>query len=198
MQYKPKHDKKYKPHYSVTVFRVAALLVCLVLITTYLLSGAYSKFYTSVYGGDSARVARFSPKFTTSTEIITVENQLPGFPDVPNNSYVIDFTVQNTSDDKVSEVAMKYKIILKTTGNIPLKFTLLDNSGNTTFETWDCDGIRGERSYEYIDSSLIFGVGTKETVNYKLKIEWPSDRNNARFSGMTDAVYLAAEFEQID
>ena len=120
MQDKSKHEK-LKPHYPVLVFRVAGLLLCLVLITTYLLSGAYSKFSSGASGGDSARVAHFSPKFTST--VINVENQLPGFPDIPNNSYEIPFEVKNTSDDKVPEVAMKYKIVLKTTGNIPLKFT---------------------------------------------------------------------------
>ena len=195
MRYKSKHGTP-KPHYPVLVFRVAALLVCLVLITTYLLSGAYSKFFSGASGGDSARVARFSPKFT-STKIITVKNQLPGFPDVTDNSYVIDFSVQNTSDENPSEVAMKYKIVLKTTGNIPLKFTVCKSDGSNSKE-FNCNGISGEQIYEYTSDSLVFGVGTKETVNYKLIIEWPSDRNNAQFSGMTDAVYLSAEFEQID
>ena len=187
MHCKSKHDK---PHYPVLVFRVAALLACLTLITTYLLSGAYSKFFSGASGGDGARVAHFSPKFT-STEIIDVENAKPGY------TAEIDFTVQNTSDDKVSEVAMKYKIVLKTTGNIPLTFTLKDSS-NTPLKTWNCNGTSGEQIYKYTDSSLVFGVGTKKTVDYKLKIEWLSDKNNARFSGMTDAVYLEAVFEQVD
>ena len=167
MRYKSKH-KKLKPHYPISVFRVAALLACFVLITTYLHSGAYSKFFSGASGGDSARVARFSPDFTST--VITVENQLPGFPnDTDNsNSYVIDFSVQNTSDDKVSEVAMKYKIVLKTTGNLPLKFTLLDNSGNTTFETWDWNGISGKRSYEYKCVVLFYIISflKKSKVNY--------------------------------
>lgn len=189
MQYKSKHEK-LKPHYPVLVFRIAALLACLTLITTYLLSGAYSKFFSGASGSDSARVARFSPKFTSTGKII--ENQLPGY------SAEIPFTVQNTSDDKVSEVAMKYKIVLKTTGNIPLKFILLDKSENTTFETWDCDGKSGEQKYYYTNDTLVFGVGTKASIDYKLKIEWPIGKNNAQFSGMTDAVYLSVEFEQID
>ena len=196
MRYKSK-DEKLKPYYPALVFRIAALLACLTLISTYLLSGAYSKFYNTAFGGDSARVARFSPDFT-SAEMIKVSNQLPGFPNVTDNSYYIDFTVKNTSDDKVSEVAMKYKIVLKTTGNIPLKFTLLDSAGTTTLQTWDCNGTSGKRTYEYTDASLVFGVGTQEKDEYKLKIEWPSDRKDAQFSGLTDAVYLEVEFEQID
>ena len=189
MRYKSKHEK-LKSHYPVLVFRIAALLVCLVLITTYLLSGAYSKFYTSASGGDSARVAHFSPDFT-STKVIDFENATPGYTDE------IDFTVQNYSGEEIPEVAMKYKIVLKTTGNIPLKFTLLNGEGNQ-LETWNCNGTSGEQIYGYTNDSLVFSVERKETRNYKLKIEWPSDRNNAQFSGMTDAIYLAAEFEQID
>ena len=189
MQYKSKHAKNGRPHYPVLVFCIAALLVCLVLITTYMLSGAYSKFFSGASGGDGARVARFSPKFT-SDKTITVNNQIPGYNDK------ISFTVQNTSDDKVSEVAMKYKIVLKTTGNIPLTFTLLDGEVHT-LQAWNCDGTSGECVYEY-DPSRVFGVGTNEKDNYSLKIEWENTKNDARFSGMTDAVYLAAEFEQID
>lgn len=125
--------------------------------------------------------------------MISVNHQTPGYNDK------IPFTVQNTSDDNVSEVAMKYRIVVKTTGNIPLTFTLLDNDENQlNLDPWDCDGKSGEREYYYTNDTLVFGVGTKETAHYKLKIEWPDDRKDARFSGMTDAVYLSAEFEQID
>ena len=66
MRYKPKHRKNDKLHYPVLVFRIAALLACLTLMTTYLLSGAYSKFFSGASGGDGARVARFSPGFTSA------------------------------------------------------------------------------------------------------------------------------------
>lgn len=192
MHCKSKHDK---PHYPVLVFRVAALLACLTLITTYLLSGAYSKFFSGASGGDGARVARFSPNFTST--IITVENQLPGFPDVLNNFYEIPFTVQNFSGDKISETAMKCTIVLKTTGNMPLKFTVCKSDGSDSKE-FICNGTSGEQIYEYTNDTLVFGVGTKETQNYKLKIEWSSGNKDAQFSGMTDAVYLEAVFEQVD
>ena len=190
MQDKSKHEK-LKPHYPVLVFRVAALLLCLVLITTYLLSGAYSKFFSGASGGDSARVAHFSPNFT-SAMVVDFKNATPG------DATEINFTVQNFSGEKMPEVAMKYKILLKTTGNIPLTFTLLDSSENQLLDSaWDCNGTSGECKYEY-DPSRVFGVGTKETDRYKLNIKWPADRNNAQFSGMTDAVYLSVEFLQID
>ena len=189
MRYQSKHEKNGQSHYPVLVFRVAALLACLTLITTYLLSGAYSKFFSGASGGDSARVARFSPDFT-SAKVLDFE-KTPGY------NAEIDFTVQNYSDENPPETAMKCRIILKTTGNIPLTFTLTDSAENP-LQTWECDGTSGEKLYEYSDSSLVFSMGVKQSQAYKLKAEWKSDKKDARFSGMTDAVYLETVFEQID
>lgn len=190
MRYKTKHARKPATHYSVFTMRLAALLGCLTLISAYLLSGVYSKFYTSASGSDNARVAYFSPAFN-ATEIV-VSDELPGY------SAEMPFEVQNFSDDTPAEVAMKYKIILKTTGNIPLTFTLFDDGGNQLDLPWEYNGTSGEQTYGYADESLIFAVATKETDKYNLRIEWPSGENDAMFSGMTDAVYLSVEFEQID
>ena len=189
MRYQAKHAKK-TTHHSVFTIRFAALLGCITLITVYLLSGVYSKFHTSDSGSDNARGARFSPAFHATQ--IAVSDKLPGY------SAEIPFEVQNFSDDHSAEVAMKYKIVLKTTGNIPLTFTLFDHDGNPLGLPWECNGASGERTYEYADESLVFPVATKETDNYHLRIEWPSGEKNAMFSGMTDAVYLSVEFEQID
>ena len=91
---------------------------------------------------------------------------------------------------------MKYKIILKTTGNLPLTFTLLDGE-ETVLETWDCDGISGKQEYKY-ESPTVFSPGVAQTHNYKIRAQWQSDRNAARFSGMTDAVYVSVKWEQVD
>lgn len=190
MRHKPKFARKSKTHYSVFTIHFVALLGCLMLISVYLLSGVYSKFYTSAFDSDHARAAQFSPAFH-STEIVA-SDQLPGyFAEIP-------FAVQNFSGDSPAEVAMKYKIILKTTGNIPLTFTLLDHEKHQLGSPWSCNGTSGEQTYEYADNSLVFGAATKETDNYYLKIEWPSGNKDVKFSGMTDAVYLSIEFEQID
>lgn len=190
MHYKSKHKNSDKSYYRVLVFRIAALLACLTLITAYMLSGAYSKFYSGASGADNARVASFSPDFT-SDQVLDVENATPGY------TAETEFSIQTFSGEKMPEVAMKCKIVLKTTGNIPLTFNLKDSS-DTILQSWECDGTSGEQIYEYTDSSLVFGTSAQETQTYKLKAEWQAGKNDARFSGMTDAVYLEAEFEQID
>lgn len=189
MRRSSERQKRKTTHYSAWIMRVAAVLGCLTLISVYLLSGAYSRFYTSASGADSARVAEFSPDFT-SDKVLDF-NKTPGY------TANINFSVQNYSGENPPETAMKCKIVLKTTGNIPLTFTLFDGT-ETELQTWECDGTSGEQIYEYTNGSLVFGVGAKEIRTYKLKAEWKSEKNDARFSGMTDAVYLEAVFEQID
>lgn len=189
MRNKSRHTKKGKLHFFVLVMRIAALLGCLTLISAYMLSGAYSKFYSVESVSDHARVSHFSPSLVSLK--FDISNAKPG------DTAEIAFDVRNFSDEQLPEVAMKYKIILKTTGNIPLKFALCKSDGSP-LKDFTCDGISGEQEYEYVDMSLAFSVGTKETQTYKLKAEWPNDKKAAQFSGMTDAVYLEVEFEQID
>ena len=77
MRNKSIHQKDGKPRFSALVMRIAALLACLTLITTYLLSGAYSKFYTAASGDDGARVTLFSPDFT-SAKVLDLK-KTPGY-----------------------------------------------------------------------------------------------------------------------
>ena len=91
---------------------------------------------------------------------------------------------------------MKYTISLKTTGNLPLCFTLLDADGNS-LEVWDCNGTNGQQEYKY-ECPTVFSPGVAETHDYTIRAQWQSDRNAARFSGMTDAVYVSVKWEQVD
>lgn len=191
MRSKTNRTKKETMFYSVLFMRIAAILGCLTLVTLYLLSGAYSKFYSSVSSADNARVAEFSPDFTFAQVLDVEENATPGY------TAETEFSVKNFSGEKMPEVAMKYKIILKTTGNIPLKFTVCKIDGSLS-QDFICDGISGKQEYVYSNDSFVFGANSKETQTYKLKAVWQAEKNDARFSGMTDAVCLEVEFLQID
>ena len=91
---------------------------------------------------------------------------------------------------------MKYTISLKTTGNLPLCFTLLDADGNS-LEVWDYNGTNGQRKYKY-ECPLVFSPGTAQSHAYQLKAEWSNTQNDSKFSGMTDAVYVSVKWEQVD
>lgn len=166
-----------------------AIGLCLAAICLASIGMAFAKYNSEANAHDSANAALFSPLL--SDENIDVSGiKKPGA--IVEKS----FQVHNSSGGKVSEVTMKYKIILKTTGNLPLTFTLLDG-GETVLETWDCDGTSGNKNYEYICPTY-FSPETNQTHDYSLEVEWQGDRKDADFSGMTDAIYLSVIWEQVD
>ena len=167
-----------------------AIGLCLAAICLASIGMAFAKYNSEANAHDSANAALFSPLL--SDENIDVSGiKKPG--DVVEQT----FQVHNSSGGNVSEVTMKYKIILKTTGNLPLTFTLLDGE-ETVLKTWNCDGISGKQEYIFENNTLCFKAETSEHHDYKLQVEWQGEKNDARFSGMIDAVYLSVIWEQVD
>ena len=168
-----------------------AVIICVAALCLASIEIASAKYIFQSHGNDSASVARFSPALINENNIDISDIKKPG------DSTTKTFKVRNYSGDSgVSEVTMKYTISLKTTGNLPLHFTLLDAGGHS-LKVWDCNGTNGQREYKY-ERPTVFSPGVEGTHNYKIRAQWQSDRNAARFSGMTDAVYVSVKWEQVD
>ena len=167
-----------------------AVIICVAVLCLTSVGITSAKYISQSHGNDSASVASFSPSLVYDNNIDISDIKKPG------DSTEKPFKVQNFSGDSVSEVTMKYTISLKTTGNLPLCFTLLDADGNS-LEVWDCNGTNGQREYKY-ESPTVFSPGVAQTHDYTIRAQWQSDRNAAQFSGMTDAVYVSVKWEQVD
>ena len=163
-----------------------AVIICFAVLCLASIEMASAKYIFQSHGNDSASVACFSPSLISENNIDISDIKKPG------DSTEKTFKVQNFSGDSVSEVTMKYTISLKTTGNLPLCFTLLDADGNS-LEVWDY----GQREYKY-ESLTVFSPGTTQSHAYQLKAEWSNTQNDSKFSGMTDAVYVSVKWEQVD
>ena len=168
-----------------------AVIICVAVLCLTSVGITSAKYISQGNGSDSASVARFSPSLVSENNIDISDIKKPG-----DSTEEKTFTVQNFSGDSVSQVAMKYTISLKTTGNLPLTFTLLDADGNS-LEVWECNGTNGQQKYEY-ESLTVFSPGTPQSHTYQLKAEWSNTQNDSKFSGMTDAVYVSVKWEQVD
>ena len=166
-----------------------AVIICFAVLCLASIEMAWAKYIFQSHGNDSASVACFSPSLISENNIDISDIKKPG------DSTEKTFKVQNFSGDSVSEVTMKYTISLKTTGNLPLRFTLIDTHGNSL--VWDCNGTNGQREYKY-ECPLVFRPGTRQSHTYQLKAEWSNTQNDSKFSGMTDAVYVSVKWEQVD
>ena len=168
-----------------------AVIICVAVLCLTSVGITSAKYIFQSHGNDSASVACFSPSLISENNIDISDIKKPG------DSTEKTFKVQNFSGDSVSEVTMKYTISLKTTGNLPLTFTLLDAAGKP-LEVWDCNGTNGQREYKYESLTTVFSPGTPQSHTYQLKAEWSNTQNDSKFSGMTDAVYLSVKWEQVD
>ena len=167
-----------------------AVIICVAVLCLASIEMAWAKYILQSHGNDSASVACFSPSLISESNIDISDIKKPG------DSTEKTFKVQNFSGDSVSEVTMKYTISLKTTGNLPLCFTLLDADGKS-LEVWDCNGTNGQQEYKY-ECPTVFSPGTTQSHAYQLKAEWSNTQNDSKFSGMTDAVYVSVKWEQVD
>ena len=113
-----------------------AVIICVAVLCLTSVGITSAKYISQSHGNDSASVARFSPSLISENNLDISDIKKPG------DSTEKTFKVQNFSGGSVSEVTMTYTITLKTTGNLPLCFTLLDADGNT-LAVWDCDGTSG-------------------------------------------------------
>lgn len=167
-----------------------AVIICVAVLCLTSVGITSAKYISQSHGNDSASVARFSPSLISENNIDISDIKKPG------DSTEKTFKVQNFSGDSVSEVTMKYTISLKTTGNLPLCFTICDVSESNSV-IWTCDGISGNQKYEY-ECPFVFSPGVAQAHDYKLKAEWSNTQNDSKFSGMTDAVYVSVKWEQVD
>ena len=167
----------------------AAIIFTAFCLALFAVGGVWAKYFEKNNAEDGATVAYFSPTLASERAINVSGIKLGG-------SVENIFQVRNyAGDDKASEVAIKYKIVLKTTGNLPLTFTLF--YGDNCVLERSCDGVGGGQRYTY-ECSDMFSPNTSEAHSYTLKVEWPSLQNGAQFAGRTDAVYLSVLWEQMD
>ncbi len=168
-----------------------ALILCIAMLClTSVIGITAAKYVSEGSASDSATVAQFSPSLFSDSSIDISGIKKPG------DSIYSSFTVRNYSGDGVSCVTVKYKIVLKTTGNLPLRFTVYNSDDDEVFSFY-CDGTGGAGEYEY-EIPIQFTPGVKQDHGYTLKAEWQSSDNGAQFSGMTDAVSVSVVWEQVD
>lgn len=111
------YNGKYgKPSGGNIYLRLAFVLMCLVIVSVYMMGGLLAKYTVTGSGEDQARVAKFDVKITGAPENMEVTaGQDP-------DTGVYQITVQNDS-----EVAVSYEI--STDADAALSCTLSSNSG---------------------------------------------------------------------
>lgn len=151
------------------VLRIAAVLLCLILISLWMLGDMYARYTTDKDGSDGARVAAFAVTETgEATKEITADVK-------PGDTETYDVTVTNQS-----ETAIHYEIAVENKyNNLPLECQMLDSNDN-----------------EITQGDIAAGDSSKHT--YKLRITWPKNQNDASYAGKTDQLVVKLSAVQTD
>ena len=161
--------------------RVAAVLLCLTLFSTYFVSGLFARYSTSVQSGGHARVAKFSIQgggaFTQSIETVLSPGEEKG----------VSLIIENNS-----EVAVEYTITAaNVTNNLPLRF-FLQKDGASEVD---------------INNGTVFTdqqIPGSHTDKYTLFIQWPAPADEAAMTraleqmGMVDYITVTVTAAQMD
>lgn len=147
------------------------ILLCLVLMSFWLMCNMYAKYTSQASGSDSARVAKFNvTEAGEATQQIKVD-AWPGF----KKEYQVSVTNN-------SEVAIDYTMDIKNKyENLPLKFQMLDENGTE---------ITPKKA------EILAQDQTQHT--YTLRISWPEDKKDPDYAGKADVIEVTLNAVQKD
>ena len=166
--------RTYRKHWTM---RVAAVLLCLVLISTHMMSGLLAKYTTSSRMSDNARVAKFNvTESGSATQSINFAIN-PLDTQLSENTSRIQYAIEVAN---YSEVTMSYKIsAYNATGNLPL-ILVMEHHGN--------------------EANVTSGVlkPSAKTETLMLNILWEEGNNIFTYNNKVDEIIVTVECEQID
>jgi len=170
-----KDQHEYRAKRNIPI-RLAAVLFCLTLFSTYLVTGLFARYTTSAQSSDRARVARFSIKGDGDlSKTITAELAPGGFQDVI-------LKIQNDS-----EVAVEYTVeVTNETKNLPLCLSQKKEDGSFS------DSV--EDSITFTDQQ----IPGSHIDSYTLRVYWPKGDNDLALMGMVDYITVKVTAVQID
>lgn len=167
-------DKK-----NITMY-LACILLCLVLITTYMTSGLYARYVYEESFDDNARVAKFDITDSVENKTIPIDIVPDDYTDgTKKGQQVLTINVTNSS-----EVAAKYSLsVVNQTNNIQ----------GLTFKLYNASGT--EQVLPALEATLPPEDGV--THIYDLYVQW-SHEDALDYMGMVDLVEFKFRAEQID
>ena len=173
---------------NMWIFRIAAVLLCLTVLSVWGTSGLYARYSTSTSGSDGARVALW-----VSSESIQLDSRQ--LPKQPGQSCTYQLTVSNQrSTGEISEVTQKYHIEVVTAGNLPLDFTL-QMDGN---EIGKFTETANHTVWTVSEDDMVFQAGVAGNSSYTLKVTWPADQVSAALANVPDFIQVNVCSEQVD
>lgn len=176
----------------LTTWRVVCYLLYFLGVCTLVLGVTNARYSTVVSGTGTASVAAVELELDTKQDLsVNLVGMKPG------DSREIPFTVKNSKDSKVSEVTQEYSVIVETTGNLPLEYTLtVSSSDNKAYYVAEGPSVGNDSNHrEWTGGKFLHS--TDSTHNYTLKVKWPEGEASEIYKKEIDLVTLTVDAKQV-
>lgn len=178
---------------SRLVMQACTVLLCLTLLSMWLMSNMYARYTTQVSGEDSARVAIFGHNESIDVPDAISDKLVPG------SSAEYALSVANYSGARTSEVTLNYNLEIATAGNLPLKFTLYSVSDDDQkSEIGSFTESTTEEKHTFAIKSMAFEPGKQEVHKYALEMQWDGSTKEAGYANIPDYIRININVEQAD
>lgn len=160
------------------IYYTVIVLLCLVMISLWLLSNMYARYAVNTTGEDGARVAGFVFDLSDkdASKIMNLQNITK-----PGDTQNYQFTVTNQKDNKLNETKTEYTIELKVSGTMPLTAEV-NNDNKEQILSIDHKKADDNGPKDTISQTITFPAGQKTEHNYQLTVTWPEDQNEAKYA----------------
>jgi len=173
------------------ILSIILILIAILLSIIYTIMARYRSKATATAEG--IEIAYYVLDTDYQTRTLNVGEMLPS-----EETYDYIITVTNEKDGIISETAMDYTVNIKTTTNLPLKYTLTDETGSKN-QVDSMETIQDENGVYYLNfktASKELGL-EKETHKYILSIEFPIEyKANSEYADIIELVEITVDSKQ--
>lgn len=177
--------------------RIAAVLLCLTIISIWLVCNMYARYTSSDLGSSDARIAAFI--FEVQPGEISHYIDLEGI-EKPEDTKTYDFIVKNQKVGLVSEVAETYTIQIQINGSMPLTCEVKKTDDFATVCSVSNIGGGNAGLVTNTSAAASFAAASGRNDQYRLTVEWPAGYKSAEFANSSGQgeVVLTVKGQQTD
>lgn len=161
-----------------------------ILILLFFIGGITYSYFTSSSRGSS--VDQNIAKFVFNAKNLD-EFEIPLLDLNPGDTKIYDFSVSNKASGVLSEVAVEYKLTIKTYHIIPLEIELYELDGEVETYMLTCNETYSRNTEnEIVCNSDLRQLNHNVEImdNYRLKVSFPIQYNDSEYSKLVDYLYI--------
>jgi len=168
------------------------LVIILIVLVTFFSGITYSFFHSNTtLDSTNQGIASFIFETNNLDQIdLNLNNLKPG----DEREYL--FSVANTSEDKTSDVTLEYQLSIKTYHFIPITIDLYEITETKENLVGSCDETYERNSENELVCNMPISTlnnSKEESDDYKLKITFPIEYNDFKYSNLVDYINLEIE-----